>query len=99
MFKKILAIILLSGIGSIALANDLDDGLGIDEDIDDKLQLNKNVAFIRRAAKAKAASGKAITNDDTCGTGNQVIGQGSTLKNVTIVNLSKNRNINAACGK
>ena len=87
-----------SMISSPIYAGDLDDGLGIDENISDDLQLNTNVEFIKRNAIAKA---KRKSNQDSgcSGTGNQTFGPGANLKGATIVNLSNNKGASSVCIK
>ncbi|WP_341326995.1 hypothetical protein [Methylotuvimicrobium sp. KM2] len=78
------------------LANDLDDGIGIDEPINDNIQLNPNIDFIKRNALAKARR-NTDQNSGCGGTGNQTFGPGANLQNATIVNLSDNRRANSVC--
>lgn len=82
-------------------ADDLDDGIGIDEPIDDSLNLGKNINFIKRSAIAKSKSGnKKNSQSSGCdGTGNIKIGAGSNLKGATIVNLSNNKGTSSVCTK
>jgi len=82
------AVMIMSG--GMARAGDLDDGIGIDEKLDDSLQSEPNLVFIVNHAKAKA---RQSNNEDTItenGTGNINIGAGSDLKGATIINLSDN---------
>lgn len=77
-------------VGGTAHAGDLDDGIGIDEKLDDSLQSEPNLVFIVNHAKAKA---RQSNNEDTItenGAGNINIGAGSDLKGATIINLSDN---------
>lgn len=77
-------------VAGMAQAGDLDDGIGIDEKLDDSLQTEPNLLFIVNHAKAKARQGN---RDDTVrenGAGNITIGAGSDLKGATIINLSDN---------
>jgi hypothetical protein len=83
-------------IGSPIFADDLNDGIAIDEPVDDGLQMQKNSNFIERNAMAKALRGDKKTIVD-CGTGNQVFGPGANLKGATIVNLSNNKNSTSVC--
>lgn len=86
----------ISLISSPLYAGDLDDGIGVDEDVNDNIQLNPNIDFIKRNALAKARRGTA--NNSGCGgTGNQVFGPGANLTNATIVNLSDNKGANSVC--
>ncbi|MGR9052070.1 MAG: hypothetical protein ACU84J_05425 [Gammaproteobacteria bacterium] len=82
-------------------AGDLDDGIGIDEEINDNMQLNSNIDFIKRNALAKAKrKTKNGQSDDGCGgTGNQSFGPGANLRNATIVNLSNNKGASSVCIK
>ena len=83
-----LAALLILGCAA-ATAGDLDDGIGIDDKIDDSLQSEPNILFIVNHAKAKARQGSsdAITNG---GVGNISIGAGTDLQGATIINLSDN---------
>ena len=100
MFKKIklpVYLILISIVTSPLYAGDLDDGMGIDEDINDNLQLNTNIDFIKRNALAKSKRNKG---DSGCGgAGNQTFGPGANLKGATIVNLSDNKGASSVCIK
>lgn len=77
-------------------AGDLDDGIGIDEDINDNIQLSPNIDFIKRNALAKARR-NTDKNSGCGGTGNQTFGPGADLRNATIVNLSDNKGANSVC--
>lgn len=100
MFNPKLIFMLLLVLGSqTLLADDLDDGIGGDEPIEDKLQINKNIEYIKRNALAKAQQGgkKAIVN---CGAGNMNFAPGTKFAaGTTIVNLSDNKNSASICGK
>jgi hypothetical protein len=100
MFKKNYALwLLLVLICQPLHADDLDDSIGGDEAIEDKLQINKNIEYIKRneMAKAKRGAKNTIVN---CGAGNQAFGAGTKFKaNTTIVNLSNNKNAVSICGK
>lgn len=95
----LLITILLNGMN--CYAGDLDDGIGIDEPINDDISLGKNVQFIIRNALAKGKSGKSKEGGggqtDACGSGNIVIGAGSKVKEV--INISTNKGTTAVCGK
>ena len=55
MLKRSYTYVLLLCLASSSLyANDLNDGIGIDEEINDDLQINPNIDFIKRNAIAKA---------------------------------------------
>lgn len=86
-----------------ANADDLDDGIGIDNPIDDGLDLDKNINFIKRSAIAKSKSKSGQSNSSQSGgcdgTGNIKIGAGSNLKGATIVNLSNNKGTSSVCTK
>ncbi|MEQ1638497.1 MAG: hypothetical protein ABL903_17645 [Methylococcales bacterium] len=77
-------------------ADDLNDGIGIDEPIDDKIQLNPNIDFLKQNAISKAG-GKENLENDCQGTGNLIIGPGADLGNATIVNLSNNKKSTQVC--
>ncbi len=94
---KYIPIILLIFATTVS-AGDLDDGIGIDEPINDDLNLDKNVKFIIRNALAKGGSGQTNgTGSGTCGSGNITIGAGSKVKEV--INISTNTGTTAVCGK
>lgn len=102
MIKKFCIFFLLVCIvSSPYAADDLDDGMGGDDPIDDNLQLNKNVDYIKRSAVAKArryeASGKKSANSGCGGAGNQSFGPGTDLKGATIINLSNNKGASSVC--
>lgn len=93
-------LILLCLFGGSVNADDLNDGIAIDEPINDDLQLNTNVEFIKRNALAKA--NRAIKNgtstSDGCGgAGNQTFGPGANLRGATIINLSNNKGAQSVC--
>lgn len=103
----ILCLILFFSISLPLSAGDLDDGIKLDDPIKDDLDLDVNVQYIKRRAKAaaqmaesgKASSGRVIVNDPCSGTGNQTFGAGSNLKGATIVNLSNNKGATTVCDK
>ena len=66
---------------------DLDGGIGGDEPISDELQVEPNIAFIKRNAKAKAKRGTAESNASG-GVGNI---SSTCTRNCTIVNMSENK--------
>ncbi len=88
-----------------ANADDLDDGIELDNPIDDSLDLDKNINFIKRSAIAKSKSKSGGNNSSQSesggcdGTGNIKIGAGSNLKGATIVNLSNNKGTSSVCTK
>ena len=89
------------------VAGDLDDGIKIDEPINDDIDLDINIQYIKRRAKAAAeatkngddVSKKIIVNKGCSGTGNQNFGAGANLKGTTIVNLSENKGTSTVCGQ
>jgi len=91
----------------ISFAGDLDDGIEIDEPINDDINLDINIQYIKRRAMAKTESiqggeenqDKIIVNDSCGGTGNMNFGAGADLKGSTIVNMSDNRGSTTACGQ
>lgn len=91
---KYLPLILLIFTATVT-ADDLDDGIGIDEPITDDLNLDKNVQFIVRNALSKGNSNQADSTG-TCGSGNIVIGAGSNVQEV--INISSNTGTTAVCG-
>ena len=88
-------------------AGDLDDGIKIDEPNNDNIDLDINIQYIKRRAKAAAeatkngddVSKKIIVNKGCSGTGNQNFGAGANLKGATIVNLSENKGTSTVCGQ
>jgi len=88
-----------------SFAGDLDDGIKLDEPINDDLKLDTNLQYIKRRAKAKTESiqdgeensDKIVVNDACGGTGNMNFGAGANLKGATIVNMSDNRGSSAVC--
>ena len=101
MFFRLLAVSFLL-VTTHGYANDLDDGIGIDNRIDDGLDLGKNTQFIVRKALSKAkadnkAGGKDGSQSGSCGTGNIIIGAGSKIKEV--YNISTNKGTTTVCGK
>jgi hypothetical protein len=76
-------------------ASDLDDGIDASDSLEDSIQLKKNIQFIIRNAKAKAARGDAIISCD--GAGNQTFAPGANLNGATIINLSKNNGATSVC--
>jgi hypothetical protein len=90
--------ILLCLLSSPIQADDLNDGITADDPINDDLQIDKNIEFIKRNAIAKSL--RAKDKDNGCGgSGNQTFGPGTNLSNTTIINLSNNENSNAVCIK
>ncbi len=79
-------------------ANDLDDNIGLDEPISDRLEPFVNIQFITTKAivkaRARAKRGESNIDIDNAGIGNVNIGAGAKLKGVTIINLSKTKNGN-----
>jgi len=99
-YKLSLRILIISSFLVVmpVFAGDLDDGIAIDEPLDDTLTTDMNRTFIVNMvnAKKKAGSsgknGKVITSD---GVGNINIGVGTDLKGATIINLSDNEGATA----
>lgn len=85
----VLAAVLIA-VGGTVQAGDLDDGIGIDEKIDDSLQSGPNLTFIVNHAKSKARQSNSENTIRENGAGNITIGAGSDLKGATIINLSDN---------
>ncbi|NOT84091.1 MAG: hypothetical protein HOP02_04755 [Methylococcaceae bacterium] len=100
MLKKLYISLLLACLSSgfVYAAGDLEDGISLDEDINDDLTLTPNIEFITRNAMAKALRGskKVIVN---CGVGNQVFGPGANIKNTTIINATDNKGAVSLCDK
>ena len=102
MLKQSYTCLLLLCLASSSLyADDLNDGIAIDEGINDNLQLNSNIDYIKRNAMAKArrSTSGGQSNSGCSGTGNQSFGPGANLKNATIVNLSNNKGATSVCIK
>ncbi|MEQ1558284.1 MAG: hypothetical protein ABL933_05015 [Methyloglobulus sp.] len=99
MYKKFLVCLLVGKLFSNPLfANDLDDGIGLDEVAKDDLEKSINIQYFIRSAKAKAAQG-IYEIPDCLGAGNQIFGPGANLKNATIINLSNNKGTSSVCTK
>jgi hypothetical protein len=96
--KSNICLILLFLASNPIFADDLNDGITMDDAIDDQLQINKNMNFIKRNAMAKALRGSKNVIVD-CGSGNQIFGPGANLNGATIVNLSNNKNTTSVCNK
>lgn len=94
--KRIIACSLAVLLSPCGLANDLDDGIALDEPISDGLKKSINVNFIVRKAlaQAKAAEKRGRNNEqiEEVGVGNIVISPGADLDGAVIVNLSNNTN-------
>lgn len=74
-------------------ASDLDDGISMDDNIGkyDSIRTDDNIKFIKRKAKATAASGAASNTNKGAVLGGVAIGQGATIKgDVTVVFEGKN---------
>lgn len=102
--RYFIALILLSLNISVS-SDDLDDGIKFDEPINDDLNLDVNIQYIKRRAKAAAETvenqdieGKIKVNTACGGTGNQTFGAGSNLQGAIIVNLSDNSGSSTVCG-
>lgn len=91
----------------IAMSNDLDDGIALDEPINDDLKTGVNIPFIMM--KAKGAQGlqqkgvkpsrPVIVNDGVGGQGNQVFGIGTKFgAGTTIINAAEIKNSNSISG-
>ncbi|GAB6067141.1 hypothetical protein JCM13664_04590 [Methylothermus subterraneus] len=97
-------LILLPGVSS---SGDLDDGIELDEQLDDANALQKgiNVPFILMKAKGKELTGKRTGNkvitsrDSSAGQGNIIFGPGAKIAPGTvIINKSDNRGATAIAG-
>jgi len=85
-------------------ANDLDDGIQIDEPVNDDLQSPFNIEFLKRRVMAKTYSlknsKKTYADQTVCGFGNIIIQPGSKIPVGTIFyNGSDNKNNNALCNR
>ena len=111
-FYKLSMLMLLITISFSGISGDLDDGIGIDKPINDDLQLDINVDFIKRNAKAKAKrntpdgdsntlTSNSLSGPEGCdGAGNIKIGPGTDLKGVRqIINISTNKGVSTICTK
>ena len=97
-----LILFVLLAMSTATLANDLDDGIPIDEALSDSLKKDFNASFVvtKSVTKAKAQANKGensktIILKDGAGVGNIDIGAGADLKGATIINLSTNKNTTA----
>lgn len=98
MINNIVCFLLVFSLSASTAYADLDDGMGLDDAIDDSLDFKSNIQYIKRNALSKAARGTAIVTGCQ-GAGNQVIGPGANLNNATIVNLSNNKKTSSLCEK
>lgn len=99
-FSSYTGLILFTGmiaLGSVysalATASDLDDGIGIDEAIDDSIRADRNIEFIVTKAKTKARAAAAAGESseiEANGVGSINIGTGTNLQGATIINISNN---------
>lgn len=86
---------LLSADGSV----DLNDGIAIDEYIDDAIQTDINRSFIQVVSMVKSSNGSknfilnGRSGDASAGAGNINIGAGTDLRGATIINLSENNGV------
>ena len=99
--RSIILITLLLTTG-ISHASDLNDGIAIDDNIDDSLQRDFNTSFVVTksttraiAREKKGKDSNTVILKDGAGVGNIDIGAGSNLKGATIINLSTNKNSTA----
>lgn len=93
--RGLLGLLVLTG---TAMAGDLDDGIALDEPINDDIELGINVSYIISKAKASSLSDqqRSIVDDDdgVVGQGNIIIKPGVRLPPGTII--INNSNINGA---
>lgn len=76
---------------SVSFANDLDDGIGLDEEINDDLTLKPNTAFSMRKSKSKFAQDSKIGNTILLCPGNYAFGsQDNKVDKTNILMLKKN---------
>jgi len=73
-------------------ANDLDDGIALDEPINDDVQKDVNVQYIVANAIGRANKHNGEVQDAVDGNGNILFGPGAKIgNNVVIINNSKNK--------
>ena len=99
-FIHLIFLLLVCCVANTAIANDLNDGIAIDEKIDDSLKKEFNSNFIVSKSKSRAKArlkrgddSKTILLEDgisNSGVGNIQIGAGADLQGATIINLSTN---------
>ncbi len=76
---------------SVSVANDLDDGIGLDDEINDDLTLKSNTAFGIRKAKSKFAQDSKIGNTILLCPGNHAINStDNKVDKTNILMLKKN---------
>ena len=76
---------------SVSAANDLDDGIGQDEEINDDLTLKSNTAFSMRKSKAKYAQDSKIGNTILLCPGNYALNStDNKVDKTNILMLKKN---------
>ncbi len=88
MLKKIGLLLIISCSFSV-FANDLDDGIGLDEPINDDLKIDTNVQFIKRKALAKSKGKSSNAGGMSCGIGSVCIQSGSDVKEINVVSDNK----------
>ncbi len=96
LMQMLLGAVIVSGVAlGPVWANDLDDGIPVDEPVDDGVKVDTNFTFIvvdaetKARAKASGSSGNTVINSEN-GLGNINIGAGADLSGATIINLSNN---------
>ncbi|NOY70870.1 MAG: hypothetical protein GXP14_00590 [Gammaproteobacteria bacterium] len=96
-YLKLILLICMMALGGVysalATASDLDDGIGIDEAIDDSINADRNIEFIVTKAKTKARAAAAAGESseiEANGVGSINIGTGTNLQGATIINISTN---------
>jgi hypothetical protein len=106
--KRISTLILLGLIFPIYLsASDLDDGIALDNPINDDLQINKNVLYTIRRAKSKLKAklkvkqknpnNKRVIISGCNGVGNQTFIGTKFKTGTTIINASNNKDVSSFC--
>ena len=79
-------------LSTLSFATNYNDGISPEGPIQDKISKDTNIQYIIQKATARSQSGKGkvISSDDNAGIGNVIIGPGTDLKGVTIINNSDN---------
>ncbi len=103
-YRYIHAIVIISLlVPGLVLGNDLDDGIALDESINDDLKPSVNIPFILMKVKAAQSrkgqgieSSRPVITQGLGGQGNIIIGPGTKLRpGTTIINSSVIKNSNS----
>ncbi len=102
MNTSVILLVLAFIVPSLLLADgsaDLNDGIVIDDFIDDAIQTDINRSFIQVVSMVRSSNGSknfilnGRSSDASAGAGNINIGAGTDLRGATIINLSENNGV------